>query len=61
VEVNLHEFLTSALGDEFSASRFRRITLEERTPSTHRIGNCVDPGASLDMEVEIIKRNLARY
>jgi hypothetical protein len=61
VEVNLHVFLTSALGDEWSTSRSRRLILEERTVITHRIGNRVNPRASLDMEVENIKRNLAPY
>jgi hypothetical protein len=49
VDVLFHIFLTSALdGDEWSASRLCRFTLEERASSTHWTGRWEDPRASLD-------------
>jgi hypothetical protein len=42
-------FSTLALvGGEWSASRPRRFTPEERVPGTHWIGGWVDPRAGLD-------------
>jgi hypothetical protein len=42
-------FLTSALdGGEWSASRPRRFTLEERTNGTHWTGGWVGPKAGFD-------------
>jgi hypothetical protein len=49
VNVQIHIFLTSALGgDEWSASRPGRFTLGEKAPSTHWIGGWVDPRAGVD-------------
>jgi hypothetical protein len=49
VDVQIHVFLTSALvGDEWSVSRPTRFTSEERAPSTHSIGDWMDPRGSLD-------------
>jgi hypothetical protein len=49
VDVQTHEFLTSALAeDEWSASRPGRFTTVERAPGTHWIGGWVNPRAGLD-------------
>jgi hypothetical protein len=49
VDVSIHIFLTSALaGGEWSASRPSRFTPGERAPSTHWIGDWVNPRAGLD-------------
>jgi len=49
VEVQLHQFLTSALdGGEWSASRPGRFSLREGAPGTHWIGGWVGLKAGLD-------------
>jgi hypothetical protein len=49
VDVQIHNFLTSALaGGEWSASRPCRFTPGKEPPGTHFIGGCVDPRADLD-------------
>jgi hypothetical protein len=49
VDVQIHIFLTSALGgSEWSASHSSCFTPGERAPSTHWIGSSVDPRAGLD-------------
>jgi hypothetical protein len=49
VDVQIHIFLTSALGGvEWSASRPGRFTPGERAPGTRWIGGWMDPRAGLD-------------
>jgi hypothetical protein len=49
----LHTFLTPAVdGGEWSASCPNNFTHRERAPSTHWIGDWVDPRAGLDMVME---------
>jgi hypothetical protein len=49
VDVQIHVFLTSALGGcEWPASYPGRFTREERASSTHWIGGCVGPRTGLD-------------
>jgi hypothetical protein len=49
VEVYIHAFFTSALGEvEWSASQPSRFTLRERPSSIHGIGGSMGPGVGLD-------------
>jgi hypothetical protein len=45
VDVEIHIFLTSALGGEWLASRPCRFTPGKRAPGTHWIGDWVGPRA----------------
>jgi hypothetical protein len=56
MNVQFHAFLTSALdGGEWSASRPVRLTLRERAPSTHWIGDWVGSRAGLGT---VVKRKI---
>jgi len=56
VEVQLHEFLTSALyGGEWSASRPVHLTSGESAPSTHLNGGLEGPRAGLD---SVVRKNI---
>jgi hypothetical protein len=48
VDVQIHIFLTLALGGEWSASCPSRFTPGERVTGTHWIGGWVNPRAGLD-------------
>jgi hypothetical protein len=62
VEVQLHEFLTSALdGGELSASRSGRFTPRESFPGTHWIGGWVSHYNHTDPYPSKTQHNITQY